>query len=309
MPEQVMPRSDFLYSKWVDKTIRQLVEEELLWERLLTKQPVNGLSVLYYKEQYLDIETPNDSAMSRPIDEFLRSPGYRAPGSTFPHTTYAEPKEYNLGLYQLALEIDIPDEAQKYVEMENTILKAQRKLGNSFASRVNALLGEKLTDSWSTASTVVNNITVSSGAEWSGGPTTSAVRPLKNILDAMEKVEDVPGYNYKADGLLVSKQSFFDLMEYVSEKGIDYKESVKLEAGRPTVGSILGLSVFATNQVKRDFAVVGDFKAAGVLFEAEAVTTRQYYTDVNRATHVQISRTFNYALTDPKAICVIVNVA
>lgn len=307
MPEQVMPRSEFLYTTWVDKNIRQLVDSDLLWEKMLTKQSVNGLSVVYYKEQYVDIETPNDASMSNPIDEYLRAPSYRTPGAIFAHSTFGEPKEYNLGLYQMALEMDVPDEAQKYVEMENVILKTQKKLANSFASKVNAILGEKLTETWSATPTSINSVTISSGAEWSVGPTASAVRPIKDILDAVEKIEDVAGYNYKASGILMSKQSYFDLRDWLAEKGYDYKEGKSLSGPETRVTEVEGLNVYSTNMVKRDYAIVGDFKMAGVLFEAEPVNTRQYYTDVNRSTHIQIARTFNFALTDPKAMCSIIN--
>jgi hypothetical protein len=307
MPEQQMPRSEFMYTTWVDKNVKQKAEAELLWEKLLTKQSVNGLNVRYYREQYTDIETPNDSDMGASIDEFLRSPGYRAPGGTFPHTTYGEPLAYNAGLYQLGLEIDVPDEAQKYVEMENVILKSQRKLANSFASRVNTILGNKLTDTWATASSLIQHVTISAASEWSVGPLSASVRPIKDVLAARELIEDVPGYNYKPTGIAVSVQSHFDLLLWMAEKGYEYKEKLNLDSGATTVSRIEGLTLVATNQVKRDYAVVGDFKAAGVLFESEPTNVKQYYTPADRSSHVQISRTFTYALTDPKAICTILN--
>lgn len=289
MPEQQMPRSDFMYEPWVDKNIKQKAEAELLWEKLLTKQSVNSLNVRYYREQYTDIEGPNDSDMGASIDEFLRSPGYRTPGATFPHTTYGEPLAYNAGLYQLGLEIDVPDEAQKYVEMENVILKAQKKLANSFASRVNTILGNKITDTWATASSLIQHVTISSGAEWSVGPLSASVRPIKDVLAARELVEDVAGYNYKPTGMAMSKQSHFDLLLWMAEKGYEYKENLKLDSGATKVDKVEGLTLVVTNQVKRDYAVVGDFKAAGVLYEAEPTHVEQYYTPADRSSHAQIS--------------------
>ena len=307
MADQVMPRSDFMYTTWVDKNIKKLIEDPMMWEGMLAKQSVNGLNVRYYREQYVDFETPNDDAMSNPIDEYLRAPNYRAPGGDFVHTTYGEPAEYNLGLYQIALEIDIPDEAQKYVEMENVILKAQSKLANSFASNVNQVLGNKLTDTWSTASSLISHITISSGAEWSVGPLSASVRPIKDIIAAIEIVEDIAGYSYKPTGVWMSKESYFDLRLWCAEKGYEYKEKKDLSGAETKVLQIEGLPVYSSNMIKRDYAVVADFKAAGVLYEAEPVNTHQYYTDADRSTHIQISRTFNYALTDPKAVCTILN--
>jgi len=303
MAEQVSQRADFLYREFVDTNVKQMVEADLLWEKLLVTQGINALNVRYYRETYVDIETPNDTAMSANVDTFLRSPGYRAPGGDFPHTTFAEPSEYNLGLYQMALEMDIPDEAQKYVELENTMLKGQKKLANAFSSKVNTILGNKLTDNWSPSN--ISAITLSSGQEWNTDPTASTVQPITSVLTAMETIEDISGYNYKPSGLLVPKQSYFDLRNWMAVKNYQYKEVM---IGPETkVISIEGLPVHVSNQVTRDKAVMGDFQAAGVLYEAEPMNTRQYYTDKDRTTHIQLSRTFNYALTDPKAICLIVN--
>jgi hypothetical protein len=305
MPEQVVNRADFLNKLFVDKNMKKLVESDLLWERLLAKQSINALNVRYYRERYVDIETPNDSAMSAPIDPFLKSPGYRRPGGTFPHTTFAEPSEYNLGLYQLALEVDIPDETQKYADLENMILKSQKKLGNSFASYVNNILGTKVTDAWATASSVIQHVTISAGKEWSNDPTTSGVQPVQNVIAAQELIDDISGYAYKPDGMLVSKQSYYDLRAWMAYNDYQLKET-KI-GPETTVDTIEGLPLYVSNMVKRDFAVVGDFKAAGVLYESEPVNTKQYYTDKDRTSHIQISRTFNYALTDGKAICTILN--
>lgn len=305
MPEQVSQRADFLYKSFVDKNIRQLVEEQTILEQMMVHQSVGGLNIRYYREQYLDIETPNDASMSSPVDDFLRSPGYRAPGANFPHTSFGEPKEYNLGLYQVGLETDIPDEQTKYVEMQNTPLKAQTKLSNAFASKINTILTNKVTDNWATASSLIQNQTVSSGKEWSQDPTTSGLDPIGDILGAIEKVEDISGYNYKATALMVSKQTAFDLRRYFAYTDYTTKE---IQVGAETkVESIEGVPMIVSNMIKRDFAVVADMKAAGTLFEAEPMNINTYRTENDRQTHIQISRTFNFALTDPKAVCLIVN--
>lgn len=305
--ENVMPKADFMYKLFVDEVVKKLVDEQTVWEGLLSKQKVDALHVRYYKEQYLDIETPNDSDMSRPIDPYLRSPAFRAPGAAYPHTTFGEPKEYSLGLYQLALEVDIPEEAQQFVELENRIVKAQQKLANSFASKVNMVLGNAITENWTGSS--INVVSISSGAEWSVGATSSAVRPIKDILDAVEKVEDVPGYAYKVSGIWVSKQSYFDLRLWLAEKNINYADKPLDIAPETRILAIEGYPVHSSNQVKRDTAVVADFKACGVLFEARPFRTSQYWSDETHVTHIQADRTFNFALTDPKAVCLIKNTA
>jgi len=301
--ELSLPKANFLYKTFVDQNIKQLFETETIWEKFLTKASVNALNIRYYREQYIDIETPNDATMSAPIDEILRSPYYRAPGDIFPHTSFGEPLEYNLGLYQLALEVDIPDEAQKYGELENRMLKSQEKLGNSFISKVNKILGDAISETWSAAS--INATTLSSGEEWDQGAVTATCRPIKNVLDAAELIDDIAGYNYKPTTLVLPKQSYYDLRLWVAEKNYQY---IERPIGPVTkVLQVEGIDIISSNMVKRDNGLMGDFRAAGVLYESEPFNTRQYYTDADRITHLQAARTFNYALTDPKAICLITN--
>lgn len=303
MADMYQPKADFLNKIFVDTNIRKLVEPELIWERELSKQSVNAMNIRYYREQYIDIETPNDSTMSAPLDYKLRSPHYRAPGADFPHTTFGEPKEYNLGLYQLGLEVDITDEAQKYAEMQNVALKSQTKLTNAFVSKVNSIVGEALTENW-TGSTIN---TMSASAVWSD-PTATACNPVKDALDAMEKIEDVAGYAYKASAAMISKQSYFDLRLYLANKNYQYKDADRIE-NETRVTTVEGLPFYSSNMVKRKYCLVADFKAAGTLYEAEPMSTHQYYTDRDHVNHVQIMRTFNFALTDPKAVTLISSTA
>lgn len=306
MAELAVPKADFLYRTFVDQNVKQLVEHEVIWEGMLTHQNVNALNIRYYREQYQDIETPNDTALGASIDTYLKSPNFRAPGATFPHTTFGEPKEYNLGLYQLGLEVDIPDETQKYVEFESQILRAQRKLANSFASRVNAILGGKLSEDWTASPSNIQVVTAS--AVWDV-PTASACNPVQDILNAAEKIESVAGYAYKADGVWMSKQSYFDLRSWLVYKNLSYTTR-PIDVASPTeILMVEGFPVHSSNMVKQDFAIMGDFKQAGILFESEPLATRQYYTDADRVTHIQVNRTFNFALTDPKAICSLYNLA
>jgi hypothetical protein len=306
MAELAIPKADFLYREFVDQNVKKLVENETIWEGMLTHQSVNALNIRYFREQYVDIETPNDAVLGVPIDTLLKSPNYRAPGALFPHTTFGEPKEYNLGLYQLALEVDIPDETQKYVEFESQILRAQRKLGNSFASRVNAILGGKLSEDWTASPSNIQVLTAS--AVWDV-PTASTCNPVQDILDSAEKVESVAGYAYKPEGVYMSKQSYFDLRAWLVYKNLSYTTRPIDVAQKTEVLMVEGFPIHKSDMVKRDFALIGDFKQAGILYESEPLATRQYYTDADRVTHVQVNRTFNFALTDPKAICTIYNLA
>ena len=304
MAEFVMPRTDFMYRQFVDQNVKKLIDEQLLWERYVTKQRVNAMNVRYFKEQYVDIETPNDAALSRPIDPYLKSPNYRSPGADFPHTQFGEPREYNLGLYQLALEIDVPDEAQKFVEMENLILRSQTKLGNSFASKVNDILGNALTENWTNSTpTAIQAVSLSAGYKWN--ETNSTVAPFKDVIDAQEKIMSVAGYSYTPTELLTSKASYFDLRIWMAKNNMAaYRAEINL-GPETRVTQIEGMNLIATDMVKQDFAVVADLKAAGILFEAAPLETHQYWTDADHVTHIQAMRTFNYALTDPKAVCLI----
>jgi hypothetical protein len=295
----VEPKADFLNKIFVDQNIRKLVNDEMVWEKQLSLQKVTGLDIRYYKEQYVDVMTPNDAAMTASVDVRLRSPNFRAPGGDFPHTAFAEPQEQHLGLYQLGLEVDITDEAAKYAEMENQLLKAQSKLANTFISYVNNTLGNAITENWTGSS--IN--TMSASAVWTE-PTASACRPVKDMLDAMEKIEDVSGHSYKASAAFVSKQGYFDLRLYLAEKNYQYKDAAVI-GPETKVTMVEGIPVYGTNMSKRAYALVADFKNCGTLYESEPFKTHQYWTDKDHMTHIQAMRTFNFGLSDPKAVTLI----
>lgn len=290
---------------FVDKRIKQLIEEDFRWESYLTKQAVDSLIVLYYKEQYFVFETPNDAALGKTLDPKGRAPANRAEGGAFPHADISVPVEDNLRLYQLALEMDWTEEELKYQSLENRVLKKQERLSQYFTSEINTRLGNILTESWSTSPTSIQQVSIASGDEWSLGPTDETVVPYKDILDAVELIDDVAGYDYSPTGMFVSKQSYYDLLLWLTAK--DYQYQFQGLNTKHEVLQFLGLDVIKTNMVKRDFAIVADFKACGILYESEPVRTHTYFTDEDHMHHAQIMRTFNFALTDPKAVCTIKN--
>jgi hypothetical protein len=300
-----LPNEAFLQKEFVDRNIKQLLEEDMIWEPYLSKQGTDSLVVLYYKEQYYDIETPNDAALGRTIDPEARTPQYRAEHSRFPHASAGIPKEYNLRLYQIALEMDYSEEEMKYADLENRVLKKQEKLANYFASYTNNLLGNTLTETWSTSPSAIQQVDVGSGDEWSLGPGDATVDPIKDIMSSIELIDDIAGYNYKPNVCITSKQSYYDLLLWFTAK--DYAYSFEQPYTAKEILNVLGLKIVKSNMVKRDFAVVADFKSCGTLFEAEPVETRVYHMDETRDYHIQITRRFNFALTDPKAICTISN--
>ena len=106
---------------------------------------------------------------------------------------------------------------------------------------------------------------------------------------------------------MISVQSYFDLRLWLAEKNYQYKEAASVIGPATKVTTMEGLPVYSSNMVKRDYCVVADFKAAGTLYQAEPLTTHQYWTDADHITHLQAYRTFNFALTDPKAVCLISN--
>jgi hypothetical protein len=125
----------------------------------------------------------------------------------------------------------------------------------------------------------------------------------------MEKIMDIAGYSYQPSAALVSVQSFFDLRLWLAEKNYQYKAATDIIGPATSVTTVEGIPFYASNMVKRDYAVIADFKAAGTLYQAEPLSTHQYWTDQDHITHIQAMRTFNFALTDPKAVCLIVDVA
>lgn len=294
-----LPGEKFLNKIFVDKNVKRLIDEKLFWEQQLSKQTTDSLVVLYYKEQYFHIETPNDSATSRTMDPAELGPAPRAEHGHFPHASISPPKEYNLRLYQLALEIDWSQEELKYADLERRVVRKQEALVDYFGSYVNNVLGNTLSETWSSTPTSIQCVTVSN--KWT--TTTSSV--TSDLIAAQEKIDDLAGYAYKPTTVLMSKQSYYDVVNYLTNKNYEY--SFKEPDTAKEVMQHAGLSVIKTNMVKRDFAMVGDFKACGTLFEAEPVETHPYFTDADRTHHLQITRRFNFALSDPKAICMVID--
>jgi hypothetical protein len=294
-----LPNEKFLNKIFVDKNIKKLIDEKMFWEQQLTKQPIDSLTVLYYKEQYYHVETPNDSAMSRTMDPGELAPAPRAEHGHFPHADISPPKEYNLRIYQLALEMDWSEEEMKYASMENRVMRKQAALADYFGSYVNNVLGNTLSETWTASPSSIQVVTASNG--WN--TTTSSV--TSDLIGAQEKIDDLAGYAYSPGVVLMSKQSYYDVVDYLTNKNYEYSF-----AQPDTPKEVLkhsGLNVIKTNMVKRDYALVADFKSCGILFEAEPVETHPYFTDEDRTHHVQMTRRFNFALTDPKAICMVYN--
>jgi hypothetical protein len=259
-----LPNEKFLNKIAVDKVIKPILDEEMMWEGMVKHQSTNAQVVLYYKEQYVQVETPNDTVMTRSVDPKLRAPTYRGEGGLFPYMDVSGPAEYNLRLNQIALATKWTEEEMRYAEMENRVLKKQKGLATAFAGYVNTQLINTITENWSTSPSSIQQVGVGSSTSWADAVTAS--NPPKNLLDAMEKIEDLSGYNYKANAAMISKQSYYDLMNWVMTK--DYEYHFNKPDSRPEVLNVVGLDIIKTNNVKRDFGIVADFQACGVMYEA-----------------------------------------
>lgn len=302
----MLPNESFLNKLVVDKTIKPLIEEKVLWENMgIPKMSIQGLTKQYYKETYMDFETPNDSALGRTMDPKKKAPAVRFEGGEFPHVEISQPSKYVCTLYQMGFETDYSEEEMKYADLINQVQRKTQKLANFFVSHCNMMVGNALTENWTSSPSSIQSVTISANLGWTASYTASD--PIKNLLDAQEKIEEVSGYNYRANQALVSRQSFYDLKYWMAKMNLNYSNTVPTGAIENI--SVMGINVMPTNQVKQDFAVMADFGRVGEIYEAEAMNTRKYYTPENRMYHLQMSRTWNFVMTDPKAACVIINTA
>jgi len=292
------PNEKYLTKTFVQEFIKKKYEESAIWENYTTKTPCDALSVLWYQEAYIDIETVNDTALSAPIDSKLKRPAFRAGGSLFATTKYDTIEQKNAALYQLALQGSVTEEAVKYTSMLQPILRMQTKLANSMASEVNRLIMNTMTENWTPSLTQ----TLTASTAWNNTANDSIV---PDILDAVEKIEDLSGYNYKADMVGVSKQTYFDIRKWAALN--DYELSYENFRGETKVPTIEGLKLVVSNHIKRDTAIVMDNKVACTVFESQPVMTDTYFNKPTREYNFQIMKTFYPALTDPKAICTITN--
>jgi len=292
---------------FVDKKIRTIVDEETLWEKKLPHQTIDSMTYAYDQEQYLDIATPSDSARGRTLDPAGRKQTKRGEGGAYPKTGISSVLRKYLDLSEDALAIDYLEEEVKYPSKVIDIFRKQNKLARQFASGMNEYFGDALSASWAATPSTINYVAISSGNEWSGGYADSTVDAIGDILDAIEKIENISTHAYKANELLVNKTSHFDLLD------IFVKKNYELKFNKPDSlqGQIpgLGLSYTVTQMVKEDYAMVADFKSCGIVVESSPLRIE---TLEDKSTHrfsTQIDRTYGFALTDPKAICTIVNVA
>ena len=301
----MLPNEKFLNKIFVDKNIRSLYDMDLEWEKRLEHRATDAQSILYYQDNYIDIESPNDSALSRTVDPLASLAGKRSEGGLFPHTEVSQIVEKTAKMEQFALEIDVTEEELRYATMINQVLRKQSKLARQFANTINGVLGNQLSDSWTAGTTTLNKVQIATGAEWSNGPADTDVDIIGDIMDADELVRETAGKGYKPDTCLTSVKSFYDIMEYFAKKNYEYK--FEKPEGRPGFIDIFGINIQPTNAVKRDFALMGDFKSCGVLWEAEPFNVEVEYQGGNRTYHIRCARSAVFTLTDPKALCLISN--
>jgi len=301
-----LPNEAFLTKVSVDKTIKPVLDENVFWEKLgIPMMKVDSVIKIYHKETYVDFETPNDVALGRTVDPKQKAPGFRGEAGLFPHVGVSMPSEYTCRLYQQALEIDYSEEEMKLVDNINMVQRKTKKLANYFANDGNLILGGLLTENWSTTPSSVQEVEVASGKEWSAAITASD--PIKDLLDAQEKIDDLGQYSYRATNALMSKQSYYDLQYYFAKN--DYQYSFNKPEDAMGGMKAMGLNILPTNQVKRDFCMVCDFKNVGEIYQFEPLATNKYYTDADHMFHLQMYRTWAPAMTDPKACCLITNTA
>jgi hypothetical protein len=290
---------------FVSNRVKSQIEPKMIWESMFPHETLPTPDYSYEIEQYVDIETPNDSAMGRTLDPKGRKQQKRGDSGLFPHTGMSGPKRAFLELNEEGLEIDYTDGERKYPGKAGKILKKQNKLGRQFASGMNSYFGDTITESWATSPTGIQKLVISSGKEWSLGPVTG-VDPIKDVLDATEKIDTVgEQYGYKAATLMVNRESFYDLTYIFA------KQNYELGFEKPDsfIGKIpqMDLTLAVSPMVKKDFAIVGDFASAGVVLESDPLQVETYETEENKIMHTRVFRTYGMAITDPMAICSIVN--
>ncbi|MEI6795241.1 MAG: hypothetical protein WCK39_00100 [Methanomassiliicoccales archaeon] len=305
----VMVNEPFLNKMVTEKTMRPILDAGVFWEQKLRVVPNAGLIRKYMKEQYIDFELPNDAATGR--DAFVeprgRAPAWRSEGGEFAHADISQPKEFFCRLYQLGLEIDYTEEEMMYSDRINQVTRKTQKLANFFVGYENSIVGNVLTESWAPSPSAIQHVAVSSGDEWGNGPADETVDPYKNILDAQEMIDDIDMYNYSANLLAISKQSFYDLKYIIGKR--DYQYTMKDLSNDMAGIKISGVDIVPSAHIKRDFGVMADYNACGEIYEAAATSTHKYYTDKDHIWHLQMMRTWNAVVTDPKAIVLFTNLA
>ena len=300
------PNAKYLNPLFVEKRVRELIDEDVLWEGYIPHQPIDAMTYGYYQETYIDIETPNDTALGRSTDPAGRKPSKRGEGGAYPKTGISQMSRKFVELSEDALAIDYLEEEAKYPALVNQIFRKQRKIAKQFASNMNISIGNSLTESWSATPSSINYLAISSGNEWSNGPGDTTVDIIGDIIKAQEKIENVANYNYKPTALLVNKETYFDLAEFFTKKNYELKFNKPDTLNGQIPRLDLGLAV--SNMVKSDYAVVADFASCGLFLESSPLRIETIEDEKTHRFTTQVDRTYGFALTDPKAICTIVNV-
>lgn len=162
-----------------------------------------------------------------------------------------------------------------------------------------------ISDSWTAGSTTVNTKAITAGYEWDSA-TIANRDPIQNILDAVKEIQT---YNYNplnGEGFLaVSPKDHANLLgnANVRNAGQFYTDAVTKNG---YVGRLLGLSVYVSNSITADYAIVGIKKLCATWKNAVPLTTATIADEGIKYT-VRAWEIGTTQLTNPRAITLISN--
>ncbi len=185
--------------------------------------------------------------------------------------------------------------------MARTLLR----IAESVVKSVDDEIFSAITDSWTAASSVVNTKAIAAGYEWDSA-TIANRDPLQNVLDAVKEIQT---YNYNplsGDGFLaLSPKDYANLLgnSNVRNAGQFYTDQVTRNGW---VGRLLGLSVYVSNSITADYAIVGIKKLCATWKSAIPLTTATIPDEGIKYT-IRAWELGTTQLTNPRAITLISN--
>jgi len=154
--------------------------------------------------------------------------------------------------------------------MARTLLRISRGVVKSVDSHIWRIITEADTGG-TPRPTNVNSVTISAGSEWNSDNLANQ-NPIQDILNAKREIA-LDDYDPDSNGyLLLNPTDYANLLGNASIRnaGQFYTDGVTANG---KVGSICGLTIIVSNNVKTDYAAVVVAKEAATWVEAAALTT------------------------------------
>jgi len=270
----------------IDKTVKGFALVNYIFKSAITNSTTTADHIRWYQETAADL-TPTAPTVISDVSPLALFPTLEATWTR--NTSYVQ---------KYAAEDTISMEVMKSSDID-VVARTLLRLTRAVVKQVDADIYNVITEDQS-PSTIS---TVASTAAWDAG---SGQDPIKDILGAIEDIED---YNYdisQGELWLNPKQKTSLLTWLISTKGASIPQFASEKVKNGVLMEFLGLKVRVSNNVVADSAPVL-IPAAAATWKSHTNTTSVAIEDRGIGTKFRVYELGITLLTDPRAVCLITN--